>query len=217
LELKIMNHDDHESSALARAMRITRGKEMKGAEGAPLADLQAMLADPENEFEFSCYRYKPDTVRDERRILSLKGGVSGLAEARALLSQAMEGEELAIHSRITRKGEVSHIPMLDLACPQLGDYEMGRLERVLGKKQVESMRFYFSGRSFHAYGAQLIYSSEMEPFWGAALLANEPGKPQVVDARWVGHRMIAGYGSLRLSARSETSLCAPRAAWGHAN
>lgn len=193
---------------------MARGQAMKGPEGAPLMDLRPMLEDERNEFEFSCYRYVRDAAEDDRRLLAMRGGPLGYESARELLSQAMAGEELAIHSRVRVGGVDAHIPMLDLACPQLGDYEMARLKKFLGAAMLASMRFYFSGRSFHAYGSKLLAPEELEPFWGAAILANEQGKPPVVDARWVGHRMIAGYGALRLSARSDTSLCAPRAAWG---
>ena len=36
-------------------------------------------------------------------------------------------------------------------------------------------------------------------FMGSLLLLNIPGKIKIVDSRWVGHRLLGGYASLRWS------------------
>lgn len=181
----------------------------KGAECEPLDLLAPMIANPAATFEFSFYQYAPDSALDPRRPAKVQGGPQAMAECLSLLDGIREGEELAMHSKVALAGSTLHIPMLDLACADLGPVEMARLAKFIPARIMESLSFYRTGRSFHAYGAMLLPESELVPFWGMALLANPVDGLPVVDARWIGHRMISGHGSLRLSARQERSLLAP--------
>ena len=114
-----------------------------------------------------------------------------------------------MHSTVLVDGRPMHIPMLDGACARLGGRGFGRLKKFIDPKWFSGMRFYQSGRSFHAYGSELMEASNLSSFLGSALLANEVGEDPVVDARWIGHRLMGGRASLRLSANGARSLMHP--------
>ena len=164
--------------------RLSRSAADKGPEAAPLAALASLISSPRAIFEFSFYRYVPDTPADERRVVHVAGGIGGMERCLALLDDILPGEELAMHSKVLVDGAAFHIPMIDLACSEPGSCGMERLRKFIPADQIH-------------------------PFWGRALLANPVDGPPVVDARWIGHRMVSGYGSLRLSARQDRSLLAP--------
>ena len=69
---------------------------------------------------------------------------------------------------------------------------------VLPDDYAEGMQVYFSGRSFHAYFPHLLTPRQWVKFMGSALLCNTPSS-DVIDQRWVGHRLIGGYAALRWS------------------
>lgn len=52
--------------------------------------------------------------------------------------------------------------------------------------------------------------SKWNRFLGRLLLMNEPGSPALVDARWIGHRLIGGYAALRWSANSAQHDSVPK-------
>ena len=74
-------------------------------------------------------------------------------------------------------------------------------------KRAPFGRFSNSGRSFHAYSLRLISPKEWREFMGRLLLLNLPGRSSFIDSRWVGHRLVAGYASLRWTANSEQYTC----------
>ncbi|MGC1520222.1 MAG: hypothetical protein WA803_01670, partial [Steroidobacteraceae bacterium] len=80
-----------------------------------------------------------------------------------------------------------------------------------GNALTSSFLYFDSGRSFHAYGLQLISPGEWREFMAKLLLLNLPEGEHLIDARWVGHRLVAGYGALRWSANSDFYLQVPRA------
>ena len=176
----------------------------------PLADLKTLLARPGHRFEFSFYTYIPDSLDDQRRVVGIDGGDKALDQAWALWSELREGEELSMHSTVWLHGRRMHIPMLDGACARLGPKGYARLKKFIAPKWFDGMRFYQSGRSFHAYGYELMEESAFPSFLGSALLANEIGSDPIVDARWIGHRLMGGRASLRLSANAPRSLMHPQ-------
>ena len=107
-------------------------------------------------------------------------------------------QELALHSRVIKGKEEFHIPMLDL----INEFESSIVERVniLFKEfNIPGFAVYATGRSAHIYGLGLIHSDELVKFFGRALLLNLPDQNAIVDSRWIGHRLYAGFGSLRWS------------------
>lgn len=84
-----------------------------------------------------------------------------------------------------------------------------RMSRYLPKAMMLNMALYSSGRSFHAYSKTLLGRKEWYDFMGRLLLINPRNSNDVVDTRWVGHRLIGGFGSLRWSNNSGQYLGLP--------
>lgn len=107
-------------------------------------------------------------------------------------------QELALHSRISTPTGFLHIPMIDL-----GTKELTFSDKIVLQKFSDFNGYDFevfqSGRSYHLYGNKLLEHWQWHQLMGAVLLLNEPSGKRLIDTRWVGHRIIAGYGSLRLS------------------
>lgn len=106
---------------------------------------------------------------------------------------------IALHSRVWKGENEFHLPMIDFSTNVLSNaMAVGiELRDKIGMKDFELLR---TGRSFHLYGYHLLTTQEWIRFMGEILLFNHPGSQDVVDTRWVGHRLIAGYGSLRVTA-----------------
>lgn len=177
----------------------------------PIMHVASMLERSNAEtIQYSIYRYKPQTILDTRQIFELS--VSELSEAwlDSVISTLGEGQELALHSCYRVKKTLYHIPMIDLDCPP-DELEFAKKElfKILPNKIFSGLKFYDSGRSLHGYGSYRMSRKEWTEFMGRLLLANMPSAPPVVDSRWVGHRLIGGYSSLRWSANSNYYLKLP--------
>ena len=147
-------------------------------------------------FEFSRYKYQPRVIEDERRSYRVESDdvalwIEGTAQALAL------DEDIAFHSRVYLKNErIRQIPMIDFkGHPTPEDFH--RVKEALAAFQINSFEIFDSGRSFHLYGMALLTQEEWLRFLGRILLINLPGGEELVDTRWVGHRIMAGYGTLR--------------------
>jgi hypothetical protein len=116
--------------------------------------------------------------------------------------------ELALDSRVWQRGRVRHIPMLDFH--GMGRGQLVAVMEALPEYPIADASVYFSGRSFHAYFPLLIRPREWVKFMGSALLCNTPTHPRIVDQRWVGHRLISGYASLRWSRNTKRYRAFPR-------
>lgn len=167
------------------------------------------LAGPRVRFEFSKYVYKPRTIFDTREYIEIYGERIE-SEFERILPLLLSNQEIAIHSRLRlSNGGIAHIPMLDL----LGDfdeYAAGLIKEAMLDFGVHRYVAYSSGRSFHIYGCGLIPDAELKHFFGRSLLLNLPGKRDVVDSRWIGHRLMGDYGSLRWTNNSGTYHDIPR-------
>ena len=114
------------------------------------------------------------------------------------LNDLNSGQELTINSTIRVDGQSFHIPMVDfqhpdpLVCIQ-------NTKRVFGFNNDREFSFFDSGRSVHAYGSKLEPDDSWYALMGTILHLNPKTGIPVVDSRWVGHRLIAGYSSLRWS------------------
>jgi hypothetical protein len=102
--------------------------------------------------------------------------------------------------------------MLDFAIDQIGPEELRRIRAFLPERVFLTSDFFSSGRSYHGYATSLLGPKQWHEFLGRALLINSRDSEQIVDARWVGHRLIAGYGSLRLSNSSGQYMGMPKRA-----
>lgn len=159
-------------------------------------------------FEFSKYVYKPQSTIDERELVHIS-----CEQAEAFLPELMQSlnpqQELALHSRIIlAQKEYFYFPMLDL----LGKFEpwmIPALEGLMREFKIPQFAIYDSGRSGHVYGIHLLNQDQLIKFFSRALLLNLPGKDPMIDTRWIGHRIYAGYGSLRWSCNTKQYLAFP--------
>jgi hypothetical protein len=162
------------------------------------------------ELEFSSYQYKPQTVFDQRTFLNVSVADFSADWMTNTLSKLREGEELAFHSKIVKSKRTLHIPMIDFSCTvdEL-DLAKATLRKILPSHIFSGLVYYDSGRSLHAYGSCHLQKNKWVEFMGSLLLANLPDKPQIVDSRWVGHRLLGGFSSLRWSSNSGNYLRIP--------
>lgn len=107
--------------------------------------------------------------------------------------------ELALHSVIDVNEARYHIPMIDFTAKRSEKNTLLALKNLSHFWEMDFLIF-FSGRSFHAYGTRLIIDSDWVKFMGSLLLLNLRGTTnKLIDTRWVGHRILAGYAALRWS------------------
>lgn len=161
-------------------------------------------------FHFSRYVYTPDSLFDEREPLEVSGADLSVEWLENQLEDLKAGQELAIHSKVVIDNNTFHIPMLDFATAQIGPEQLHRVKTFLPKRVFVTSAFYHSGRSFHAYSTHLLGPKDWHAFLGRALLINPRDDRQIIDARWIGHRLIAGYCSLRFSNNSGQYRGMPR-------
>jgi hypothetical protein len=149
--------------------------------------------------QFSRYRDVPGSPNDLRVSLVVQCQHVTTSWLRRELTRLDPSEELALESRVRIAGTLKHIPMLDFKGTRR--YQRRTLARVLPPGYANGMRVFFSGRSFHAYWPRLVTEREWIQFMGAALLCNT-SRANIIDERWVGHRLIGGYAALRWSCNS---------------
>lgn len=145
----------------------------------------------------SYYNYQPQTVA-ENRTTWLVPTEDFLDPQRMLtvLDSTPAGQDMAVHSDLRlRNGERSHLVMLDMSTSSKA--HLGKLRTFLGDNFFQTISWFASGRSFHGYGESLLLESDWVKFMGLLLLANQPRLEHTVDPRWIGHRLVAGYASLR--------------------
>lgn len=159
---------------------------------------------------FSYYEYIPQSLIDNRETFSLSAeDFLEPSTIEATLRRTPSDREMAIHSMVDmQSGERRHIPMVDMSTGSAA--QLAKLRPVLGEELFQRFKWYRSGRSFHGYGRSLITSSEWTALMGLLLLANQKGHPPTVDPRWVGHRLIAGYASLRWTKKTPHYINLPK-------
>lgn len=152
---------------------------------------------PYSIVNFSRYRYFPHSFKDEREIFEVPLVNLDKSSLLDMLIDLDDGQELSLNSNIQSSHYKYHLPLIDFG---------GKDSKVIETTLKEfcsywDMHFqiYSSGRSYHAYGSKLLNESDWIKFMGSLLLLNVPGSSKIIDDRWVGHRILAGYSSLRWS------------------
>lgn len=147
-------------------------------------------------FELSTYIYEPQAISEKRGFFTLRPN-EFLNEFNLRAKSLKPREEIAFHSRILSPRESLHIPMIDLGCEDI-KIHLSPLRSAFLDFGISEMSVFHTGRSFHVYGHSLFSSQEEAlKFIGRILLLNLPGQDRVIDERWVGHRLMAGYLTLR--------------------
>ena len=159
-------------------------------------------------FEIGKYKYIPKSLADYRMISKIK--VKDFKSDFEKFCRTLgEGEEIAIQSRVYDGDRlVGQIPMIDLMCKPNAE-EAKSIKRLMSDFGVSELGFFDSGRGFHCYGMTLFSADKLFEYFGRLLLVNDTSLPPLVDTRWVGHRMLAGYGALRLTFNSKAYKAAP--------
>ncbi|MDM3560787.1 hypothetical protein O9363_11655 [Proteus vulgaris] len=151
--------------------------------------------------EFSKYIYIPQSLNDHRYLFNISALDLSEEKFDSLLNELETNVELALHSRVYINNSVYHIPMIDFRVKEMSTSTFSTLTELSQYWNVQFM-LYSSGRSYHAYGNRLLTQNEWLQFMGSLLLINKPSEAKLIDERWVGHRIMGGYASLRWSNNS---------------
>lgn len=171
------------------------------------------ILDNESTYSLSKYIYLPDSLSDEREFFHPKGEELTTIYISDLMDSLNSNQELAFHSNIkTKYGKTYHIPMIDFTIKnEITREAFYRLNNFIDKKIFQEMTFFSSGHSFHAYSRKLLTHKEWLSFMGSLLLVNPVNaENSIIDTRWIGHRIMSGYGSLRWSNNSGKYLQLPK-------
>lgn len=162
-----------------------------------------------SNFCMSRYIYTPNTINDDRIALAIpRSQMLNENFIENILSNLLPEENVAIHSNIyMNNGETVHLPMVDMHTGSKAHLE--KINSVLPHVLRNEIKWYSSGRSFHGYGKTLINHDEWVKLMGRLLLCNQKSMTPTVDPRWIGHRLIAGYASLRWTKNGEHYLAMP--------
>ena len=154
------------------------------------------------------FRYHPQSLIDDRvnhrvRVEKLQHKYDALA------NHLQKDEEIAFHSLVTttdrKLNNERHIPLVDFKSRIRPRVEEAA-DLLINEYAVERAALFASGRSFHLYLGKLMRQDAWVKFMGRLLLLNTPRGHMLTDSRWIGHRLMAGYGALRWSANLEPYL-----------
>jgi hypothetical protein len=108
-----------------------------------------------------------------------------------------EHRPLAICSRCPSRGPgAPHIPMMDFRCDATDD-GLKTLDAAMATIDIGGF-ILKSGRSYHFYGTKLLDEAQWQRFLGQSLLLKN-----LADWRYVGHCLVRGICTLRISAHPE--------------
>jgi hypothetical protein len=176
----------------------------------PYNFLKALREKPQPIFQLSKYAYIADSLLDDRQHVSVNGPDFSDEWVNGQILSLRPDQEIAIHSTIQINGRSWHIPMIDFAVEDaISSTVFDRLRLFLPRAIAQNLAIYESGRSFHAYSTSLLSPKEWIGFMGRLLLVNPKGRKEIIDSRWIGHRLIGGYCSLRWSNNSGLYLGLP--------
>lgn len=176
----------------------------------PFHFIRSLFGREEAQITFSRYVYTPDSLFDDREFFTLYGNEVTEDRINREISLLRPDQELALHSNVKIKGKTFHIPMIDFSIEEsLGSEVFDRMSQYLPKKLMLNMAAYASGRSYHAYSTTLLSPKDWQEFMGRLLLINPRNQSNIVDSRWIGHRLIGGFSSLRWSNNSNQYLGMP--------
>lgn len=164
----------------------------------------------EIKLHFSRYFYRPQSVFDERECFQVSILDVTAEWLTAEVVALKKGWELALNSKvIDQRGRTRHVGMIDfMGCPDM-NLVAERVRNLLGAGAAKRIAYYDSGRSIHGYILEMMSPAEWHRYLGRMLLMNAPDESPLVDARWIGHRLLGGYSALRWSANSQHYLQVP--------
>ena len=115
-----------------------------------------------------------------------------MGKLKSVIDSLEEDAVIGVFSRFRRESETYHIPLMDFSCVD-SCTNLKKVEWFLKEIKQQGV-ILSSGRSYHYYGVNPMNEREWSNFIGDCLLLD------LVDTRYVGHRLKDGCGILRLSA-----------------
>lgn len=158
---------------------------------------------------FSNYQYIPQSILDERHIFSVsREQFLSTPTMENIIAATPVGRELAFHSKVWLNSNVeAHIPMVDMSTTARA--QLDKLQALVEHTGFGQFTWFSSGRSFHGYGGRLLNNEYWIKLMGALLLSNQKGMMPLVDPRWIGHRLLAGYSALRWTKNTSYYVASP--------
>jgi len=179
----------------------------------PIQALRQFLSQqqPRLTLEFSRYIHLGLGRTLSRETFHVEGSLIDDAWFANELDRLSQGQELALHSTVTKKDRTYHLPMVDFAKVSSLKKLKTRIQTVRQTLPVD-IALYSSGRSLHGYFFCLLDDKSWHQYLGRLLLCNPAleSQDQLVDTRWVGHSLEHGFSALRWSCNSAIYQSAPR-------
>jgi hypothetical protein len=158
--------------------------------------------------ELGIYTYVPQTNTDPNRII-IKTPPEKLSDTYHKMQQTLRNDEdIAFQSRIHTQRGVFQTLLVDFATSKL-KYAQETAMQITSFSKTPYALLVFSGRSFHLYAFSFYMKTQWIQHMGQCLLLNKKNEEKIVDDRWIGYRLIQGYGSLRLTCNNKNYLTEP--------
>jgi hypothetical protein len=183
-------------------LTVERGLRLRAEVGISFWDAVLLrsidLANPPQNLLGAAGRHSPSVVPVD---IGLDADLTSTLRS---LADDQQGQAIDLRSRVQMAdGGVRHLPMLDFRRPSV-ESAVNLIVAVVSNLDVGAGFVLWSGSSFHFLGARLISTAALQTFLGRALLY-----APLVDSRWIGHQLIEGVCSLRIS-KSQGHPHAPR-------
>lgn len=173
----------------------------------PYFFLESIYQKEDATFHLSKYVYRPDSLLDEREYILISGSDLTTEWVDSTIASLRDDQELAFHSKVMINNRTFHLPMIDLCHTNtISDEIMNRMRNFLPRDIFMNLGIFRSGRSYHAYSTRLQTPKNWIQLMGRLLLINKNNSNEIVDSRWIGHRLISGYSSLRWSNNTDQYL-----------
>ncbi|WP_052050201.1 hypothetical protein [Cedecea neteri] len=164
-----------------------------------ISRIDPLLNNPNDRVSFFLSKYTDTPGSNGKRIVIElpKENLTPITFER-IIKELSRDEELSILSLIKINDVVHHLPMIDFLAKKRSTSSVDALRKTSAYWNIV-FNVFNSGRSIHAYGTKILTQNQWVNFMGYLLLLNEKSKEKVIDVRWVGHRLMAGYSSLRIT------------------
>lgn len=166
-------------------------------------------------FRFSRYPSASQVDPKSCDTLSVNGKDLCKGWLEATLDSLKPSEELALHSDVQVGRQRLHIPMVDFRSRSRAPEIERQILSFLSEDLPTELYIFDSGRSFHGYGSNLLQPDQWASFMGLLLLLNPRDEMGCIDSRWVGHRLVDGYATLRWSCNTDDYQYLPRLVDSH--
>lgn len=172
-------------------------------------------------FTYSVVEYDYKTRIYSRDTRDIKGGNISIVWLDKEINNLRQNWNLAFHTKLIHQDRILHIPFIDFNVPEFNGkvqdiirYRISRQDSLLKYIHVIAQtKIYSSGRSFHGYSNVLLDEQSWKEFTISMILLNYikdiDTYSLIVDERWIAHRLLEGFGSLRWSCNSDNYLQYP--------